>query len=70
MARTSHPPQQCFVSPADAAERWGVHQDTIRRLISDGKLTGYRLNRRVIRIDLAEVDACFKPIPSASDVAR
>jgi excisionase family DNA binding protein len=58
-----------FVPPAAAAKRWCVHPDTIRRLISEGKITGYRLNGRVIRVDLDEVDACFKPIPSASDVA-
>ena len=33
-------------------------------LIRQGKLTGYRLNNRIIRVDLAEVDACFQPIPT------
>jgi excisionase family DNA binding protein len=53
-----------FIRQEVAAERWDVSVDTIRRLIAAGKLTGYRLNGRVIRVDLAEVDACFKPIPS------
>ena len=55
---------QRFVSQEDAAARWGVSVDTIRRLIRQGKLTGYRLNNRIIRVDLAEVDACFQPIPT------
>ena len=55
---------QRFVSQEDAAARWGVSVDTIRRLIRTGKIAGYRLNGRIIRVDLAEVDACFRPIPS------
>lgn len=55
---------QRFISQDDAAARWGVSVDTIRRLISAGKVTGYRLNNRIIRVDVAEVDAAFRPIPS------
>ncbi len=46
-----------YVRQEVAAERWDVSVDTIRRLIASGKITGYRLNRRVIRVDLDEVDA-------------
>ena len=53
-----------YVTQDTAAERWDVSVDTIRRLIRQGKLTGYRLNNRIIRVDLAEVDACFQPIPT------
>ena len=53
-----------YVSQQEAAARWSVHVDTIRRLVAGGKVTGYRLNRRVMRVDLAEVDACFRPIPT------
>ena len=56
---------QRFVSQEDAAARWGVHVDTIRRLVAAGKVTGYRLNNRIIRVDVAEVDAAFKPIPTS-----
>jgi len=55
---------QTFISQETAAARWNVSVDTIRRLIASGKITGYRLNRRIIRVDLGEVDACFKPIPT------
>lgn len=52
------------ISQEAAAARWDVSVDTIRRLIAAGKITGYRLNGRIIRVDVAEVDACFRPIPS------
>lgn len=53
-----------YVRQEVAAERWDVSVDTIRRMIAQGRITGYRLNGRVIRVDLAEVDACFRPIPT------
>ena len=56
-------PEAHYVSQQDAAERWGVSVDTIRRLIAAGKITGYRLNNRIVRVDVAEVDAAFRPIP-------
>lgn len=56
--------QRQFIRQELAAERWDVSVDTIRRLIADGKITGYRLNGRVIRVSVAEVDAAFKPIPT------
>lgn len=40
----------------DAADRLDVSVDTIRRLISDGHLTGYRLGRRILRVRPEEVD--------------
>lgn len=57
-----------FVRQDVAAQRWDVSVDAIRRLIAAGKITGYRLNGRIIRVDLDEVDACFKPIPTATKV--
>lgn len=55
-----------FISKEAAAERWDVSVDTIRRLISRGNLTGYRLNNRIIRVAVEEVDACFRPIPTVA----
>lgn len=46
-----------YVSVNDAAEYLGVTDRTIRQMIVDGRLTGFRgLGSRVLRIDLAEVD--------------
>lgn len=53
-----------FTTQQKAAARWDVSVDVIRRLIASGKLPGYRLNNRIIRVKVAEVDACFRPIPT------
>ncbi|MBV5243900.1 excisionase family DNA-binding protein [Mycolicibacterium sp. PAM1] len=51
-----------YATQAEAAEYLGVTTRTIRQMIADGRLTGYRLNPRFIRIDLNEVDAAMTPI--------
>ena len=55
-----------LVSPAIAAEYAGVHTDTIRRYIAAGRLTGYRLGKRLIRVDLNQVDDLAQPIPTTA----
>ena len=47
-----------------AAEYAGVDPRTLRRRISAGDLTGYRLGPRLIRVDLNELDAMLRPIPA------
>lgn len=52
--------------PIDAAaERLGCTPKTIRRFIARGELKAYRLGKRTIRVDLNEVDALLRPIPTA-----
>lgn len=53
-----------FIRQEAAAERWDVSVETIRRMIARGEITGYRLNNRIIRVSVEEVDACFRPIPT------
>jgi len=38
---------------------------TIRRLIAAGEITGHRLGKRLIRVDLNELDATMQLIPTA-----
>jgi excisionase family DNA binding protein len=46
-----------YASVADAAEYLGVTDRTIRQMIADGRLTGFRgLGSRVLRVDLNQVD--------------
>ncbi len=45
----------------ETAEYMGVSLRTVREWISQGNIPGYRINARVIRVDLNEVDAAFKP---------
>lgn len=40
--------------------------DTVQRRIADGTLHGYRLGKRLLRVDLNEIDAALREIPSAA----
>jgi excisionase family DNA binding protein len=56
--------QRRIASISGAAEYAGVSTRTIRRYIAAGRLTGYRIGPRLIKINLAEVDALLSPIPT------
>jgi len=60
-------PARRYVPIAVAAGSVGVSQKTIRRRIADGSLTGYRMGPRILRVDLNELDALIRPIPTAGD---
>jgi len=47
-----------------AAKTLGCSTKTVRRYIADGRLTGYRMGPRLIRLDMAEVAALLSPIPT------
>ena len=53
-----------LVSINQAAEYANVNPRTIRRRISDGSLTGYRLGKRLIRVDLNELTRPCDPSPA------
>lgn len=61
---TSRPTRRLASIPA-AAEYAACSTKTIRRRIADGSLTGYRMGARMIRVDLNELEALLRPIPSA-----
>ncbi len=73
MNRTAQQPsprvRRDLASLTDAAEHAQVSTRTLRRRISDGSLTGYRMGPRLIRVDLNELDALMRPIPTAGDGA-
>ncbi|MBA3251460.1 MAG: excisionase family DNA-binding protein [Geodermatophilaceae bacterium] len=54
-----------LASITSAAEAAACSTKTIRRLISRGDLTGYRMGSRLVRVDLNELDALMTPIPTA-----
>ncbi len=54
-----------LVNLATAADHAAVNTKTIRRYIAAGRLTGYRMGPRLIRVDLAELDNLLRPIPTA-----
>ena len=67
--REKKSPARRWITQAEAADRLGVTDRTIRNLIARGDLTGYRLGQRAIRLDVNEVDGCLKPIPATGGVA-
>jgi excisionase family DNA binding protein len=59
-------PSKRLVDLADAAAYAACCRETIRRRIADGTLHGYRLGKRLLRVDLNEIDAALREIPSAA----
>jgi excisionase family DNA binding protein len=45
----------------DAADYIDVTERTIRQMITDGRLIGYRSGTRLVRVDLNELDAAMQP---------
>ncbi|OLT50572.1 DNA-binding protein [Corynebacterium sp. CNJ-954] len=58
-----------YETMTQAAERTQLSVRSIRRYIAEGKLTGYRVGQRTIRLDPDEVDALFTPTTKWSGVA-
>jgi excisionase family DNA binding protein len=54
-----------WVTIPDAAAHLGVSVKTIRRRISDGSLVARRFGPRLIRVELASVDALGTPLAVA-----
>lgn len=50
-----------WASIQEVAEYLGVNERTIRQMIADGRLTGYRNGKKMIRLDLNEVDSSMRP---------
>ena len=55
-----------YITQSEAAEYLGVTTRTIRQMIADGRLTGYRSGNRLVRVDLNEIDAAMKPFGGAA----
>jgi excisionase family DNA binding protein len=45
-----------WASVVQTAEYLGVHRSTVRRWIASGDLRAYRTGRRLLRLDLNQVD--------------
>jgi excisionase family DNA binding protein len=61
--------QRRLAAIADAAEYASCSTKTIRRRIATGELTGYRFGPRMIRVDLNELDAMLRRIPTVGGAA-
>lgn len=49
-----------YITIAETAEMLGVTKMTVRNMLSDGRLRGYRLGK-VVRLRLSEVEAALAP---------
>lgn len=54
---------------AQAAVHTGVSTKTMRRWVATGVVLAYRAGPKLVRIDLAELDAMLEPIPAAGGKA-
>jgi excisionase family DNA binding protein len=59
-------PRRRYVKIAEAAEYINVTDRTIRQMIADGRLTGYRSGSRLVRVDLNEIDSAMRPFGGAA----
>ena len=57
--------RRVYFSIAQASEHVGVSGRTIRRWIAEGRLAGYRVGPRLLRVDRAELEALYSAIPTA-----
>jgi len=46
----------------EAAQHAGVHPCTVRRWVAAGRLTGYRIGPRLVKVDMRELDRLIEPI--------
>lgn len=46
----------------EAAKACGVSNLTMRRWITEGRVRGYRLGSRLIRVEIEDINAMFEPL--------
>lgn len=54
-----------YVPLSEGAEYLSITVAGLRKYIAEGRITGYRLGKRAIRVDVHELDGLLSPIPSA-----
>lgn len=59
-------PRRRYIKIAEAAEYLQVTDRTVRQMLADGRLRGYRSGQRLVRLDLNEIDAAMKPFGGAA----
>lgn len=62
--RTSVGAMRRLVGINQASEYADVNPKTIRRWIAAGHVPAYRLGPRLLKVDLNELDAMLRPIPT------
>ena len=54
-----------LVSLADAADYYSVSVKTIRRWIADGRIEGYRVGPRLLRVRMESLDSATRRLATA-----
>lgn len=62
MTRAEVLENKTYIDQRRAAAILGVSDRTVRAMIADGRLRGYRLGPRVIRLRLDEVENALQPM--------
>lgn len=60
------PIQRRYAKLKEAAEYLNVTERTVRQMIADGRLIGYRSGARLVRVDLNEIDSAMQPFGGAA----
>lgn len=63
---TQEPIRPIYVSLGDAAVYLSVSIKTVRRMIAEGTIRGYRLGTKSIRVRLDDLDEAGRRVPSAT----
>lgn len=66
MSKTNTLKSPRWASIQATAEYLAVTDRTVRAMIADGRIRGYRNGNRLIRLDLNEVDAAMRPFGGAA----
>lgn len=69
MASAATTAEHRLTNLSKAAEYADVHPMTIRRWIAAGRLPGYRVGPRLLKVDLNDLDAMLTPVPTGGSHA-
>lgn len=59
-----------YLPQTDAAQYLGVTTRTIRSMVADGRLVGYRAGPRLVRYKIADLDAAMQPFGAIAADSR
>lgn len=62
---SERPARPIYVSLTDAADYLSVSVKTVRRMIADGTIPGYRLGAKSLRVKLDDLDTAGRRVPTA-----
>ena len=66
MSQSSILERRRYAKLKEAAAYLQVTERTIRQMIADGRIAGYRSGTRLVRVDLNEIDAAMRPYGGAA----